>query len=198
MEAFAWIKAPLGAACVPWAQLASTARLPGNLSLRAKRGTPPVSSSLRAKRRILSSENRQTATPPLVITRERSFQWRGLAVTVWLLLACRGQSWRAQRDCLSFRHCERSAAIFLSVRHCERSAAICLPVRHCERSAAIRLSVCHRQVRGDAAMSKGHYVRLLVRHPELSEGSYPQKTGRLPRPRSSYQGRGHSSGGGSQ
>jgi len=45
---------------------------------------------------------------------------------------------------------------------------------------------------------KGHYVRLLVRHPERSEGSYPQKTGRLPRPRSSYQGRGHSSGGGSQ
>ena len=45
---------------------------------------------------------------------------------------------------------------------------------------------------------KGHFVRLLVSHPELSEGSYPQETGRLPRPLLSSQGKGHSSGGGSQ
>jgi len=44
----------LAAACVPWAKLASAARLSVISSLRAKRGNLPVSSSLRAKRGDLS------------------------------------------------------------------------------------------------------------------------------------------------
>jgi len=64
--------------------------------------------------------------------------------------------------------------------------------------SAFGFSFFLREVRGDAEIPKGHYVRLLVRHPELSEGSYPQETGRLPRPLLSSQGKSKSSGGGSQ
>jgi len=153
----------------------------GNSSLRAKRGNPSVSSSLRAKRGNLPVSSSLRAK-------------RGNLPVSSSLRAKRGKTaWKT----VIASAARQPGCQFVIASEARQSACQFVIASEAWQSA-FGFSFFLREVRGDAEIPKGHYVRLLVRHPERSEGSYPQKTGRLPRPRSSYQGRGHSSGGGSQ